>query len=61
MRIVFLARSQSIHSDLSYRQIQNITDRPLVNFGVNEKRVLLATVHDLLTAKILAYKTAIAK
>lgn len=36
-------------------------DRLLVNFEVNEKRVLLATVHDLLTGKVLADKTAIAK
>ncbi len=36
-------------------------DRLLVNFEVNEKRVLLATVHDLLTDKVLADKTAIAK
>jgi molecular chaperone DnaK (HSP70) len=36
-------------------------DRLAVNFEVNENRVLLATVYDLLTDKILADKTAIAK
>jgi len=37
------------------------SDRLLVKFEVNEKRVLLATVHDLLTDKVLAHQTAIAK
>ena len=37
------------------------SDRLSVQFEVNEKRELLATVQDLLTDKILAYKTAIAK
>ena len=37
------------------------SDRLSVQFEINEKRELLATVQDLLTDKILAYKTAIAK
>ncbi|MEM6404496.1 MAG: Hsp70 family protein, partial [Cyanobacteria bacterium P01_D01_bin.116] len=36
-------------------------DRVSVQFGVNEQRMLVATVRDLLTGKVLVVREAIAK